>query len=61
MNNFYAPVGPRMKLTGGPAMERPLLADLFRSLVTLLFFVLVPLMYLAIFRARKKHAMTTGE
>ena len=59
MNDFYAPIGPQMKLMGGH-ISRPLGANLIRGLTGLLF-LLVPLLYVAIFRARKKHAMTIGE
>ena len=60
MTDFFAPIGPQMKLSGGP-IARPLLANLIRGLIAALFSLLVPLLYLAIFRARKKHAMTIGE
>ena len=60
MNDFYAPIGPQLKLSGGH-IARPLLANLIRGLIALLFLVLVPLLYVAIFRARKKHAKTIGE
>ena len=60
MNDFYAPIGPRMKLSGGQ-ISRPLGENLSRVLIGLLFLVLVPLLYVAIFRARKKHAMAIGE
>ena len=49
-----------MKLSDGP-ITRPLLANLCRGLMGLLFLLLVPLLYVAIFRARKKHAMAIGE
>ena len=60
MNDFYAPIGPQMKLSGGQ-ISRPLEINLGRGLIGLLFLVLVPLLYVAIFRARKKHAMAIGE
>ena len=60
MKDFYAPFGPQLKLLDGP-ITRPLLADLFRGVTGLLFLLLVPLLYLAIFMARKKHAMAIGE
>ena len=59
MNDFYAPIGPQMKLSGGQ-ISRPLGANLIRGLTGLVFLV-VSLLYVAIFRARKKHAMTIGE
>ena len=59
MDDFYAPIGPHIKLLGGP-IARPLLANLLRCLIAL-FLLLVPLLYVAIFRARKKHAMAIGE
>ena len=59
MNDFYAPIGPQMKLMGGH-ISRPLGANLSKGLTGLLF-LLVPLLYVAIFRARKKHAKTIGE
>ena len=37
-----------------------LVANIFRCLIGLLFLILVPLLYTAIFRARKKHAMAKG-
>ena len=49
-----------MKLMVGRT-SRPLLASLVRGLVGLLFLLLVPLLYVVIFRARKKHAKTVGE
>ena len=60
MNDFYAPVGPRMKSWDGH-VTGPLLINLCQSLVGLLSLLLVPLLYVAIFRARKKHAMAIGE
>ena len=60
MGNLLAPIGLRMKLTDG-SITRPLLAELLRGLVVLLFLLLVPLLYVAIFRARKKHALAIGE
>ena len=60
MNDFYAPIGPRMKLSGGQ-ISRPLGENPSRVLIGLLFLVLVPLLYVAIYRARKKHTMTIGE
>ena len=60
MNDFYAPIGPQMKLSGGQ-ISRPLGENLSRVLIGLLFLVLVPLLYVAIFRARKKHSMAIGE
>ena len=53
-------MGQQMKLMAGP-ITRPLLANLFRGLIALLFLLLVPLLYVAIFRARKKHALAIGE
>ena len=41
-------------------MPRLLLAHLMRGLVAFLFLVLVPLLYVAIFRGRRKHAKTVG-
>ena len=41
-------------------MAMLVLANIFRCLIGLLFYA-VPLLYLAIFRARKKHAMAKGE
>ena len=60
MDDFYAPIGQQMKLSGGQS-ARPLGANLIRGLIGILFFILVPLLYVAIFRARKKHAETIGE
>ena len=40
---------------------RPLLTNLIRGLVSLLSVLLVPLLYVEIFRARKKHARVIGE
>ena len=60
LNNFYAPIGPQMDLSDG-SISRPLLANLFRGLLALLFLLVVPLLYVVIFRARKKHAMVMGE
>ena len=60
MNNFYAPIGPQMKVLAGP-ITRPLLANLIRGLISPLVLFLVPLRYVVIFRARKKHAMALGE
>ena len=60
LNDFYAPIGPQMKLSGGQ-IARPLGANLIRGLTGLLFLLLVPLLYVAIYRARKKHSMTIGE
>ena len=45
----------------GGSISRPLLAKLFLSVWGLLFLGLVPLLYVAIFRARKKHALAMGE
>ena len=42
-------------------MPRPLLENLIRGLVAGLFLLLVPLLYVAIFRGRRKHARTFGE
>ena len=61
MKDFYAPIGPQMMLMAARPITRPLLANLFRGLTALLFLLLVPLMYVVIFRARKKHAMAVGE
>ena len=63
MTDFYEPVGPKMKWLSGPKMEmsRPLGAKLFRGLIGGLSLLLVPLLYLAIFRARRKHANMAGE
>ena len=60
MSNFYAPIGPQMKILGGPILK-PLLTNLFKGLTGLLFLLLVPLLNMVIFRARKKHAMAMGE
>ena len=60
MNDFFVPVGPQMKLMG-QSVARPLSANLLRSVCGLLYLLLVPLLYVAIFRARKKHAMAVGE
>ena len=60
LDDFYAPIGPRMKLMVGRT-TRPILASLVRGLTGLLFLLLVPLLYLVIFWARKKHAQTVGE
>ena len=60
MNNFYFPIGPQMKLSAGP-ISRLLLDNISRSVTAFLFLVLLPLLHVAIFRARKKHAMTNGE
>ena len=60
MDDFYAPIGPRTKIMGGQ-ITRPLLANLIRGLMPLLVLLLVPLLYVVIFRARKKHAMALGE
>ena len=60
LDDFYAPIGPRTKIMGG-TITRPLLANLIRGLMSLLVLLLVPLLYVVIFRARKKHAMALGE
>ena len=60
MNDFYAPIGPQTKLSEAQ-ISRPLGANVARGLTGVLFLLLVPLLYVAIFRARKKHAMTIGE
>ena len=60
LNNFYANIGPKFKFLDGP-ITRPLLANLIRGLMALLFLLLVPLLYLANFRARKNHALAIGE
>ena len=60
MDDFYAPIGPRMKLMAGTT-TRPLLKNLSRGLVASLSLLLVPLLYAAIFWTRKKHAMTVGK
>ena len=59
MDNFYGTIGPQIKLLDGK-IARPLQANLFRGLIALLL-LLVPLLYVAIFMARKKHAMAIGE
>ena len=64
MDDFYAPIGPRMKMVGGPELQpfsRPLGAKMMRGLLGGLSLFLVPLLYVAIFRARRKHATTVGE
>ena len=62
LKDFYAPIGPQMKLMVGlGTTTRPLLSNLVRGLTSLLSLLLVPLLYVVIFRARKKHAMTVGE
>ena len=66
MEDFYAPVGPKMKMLGSPKMavlpmSRPLGANILRALVGVLSLVLVPLLYGAIFRTRRKHANRVGE
>ena len=38
-----------------------ILANILRVLLALMFLLLVPLLYLIIFRARKKHAMAKGK
>ena len=38
-----------------------ILANILRVLIALIFLLLVPLLYLVIFRARKKHALAKGE
>ena len=60
MNDFYAPIGPRSRLTD-EEIKRPLLSNLSRGLVAFLYLLLVPLLYLAIYRGRKIHAMASGE
>ena len=60
LDDFYAPIGPRTKIMGGQ-ITRPLLANLIRGLISLLILFIVPLLYVVIFRARKKHAMALGE
>ena len=61
MRDFYAPIGSQVMLMAYRPITRPLLANLFRGLTALLFLLLVPLMYVVIFRARKKHVMAVGE
>ena len=60
MNDFYVSVGPQMKIMG-KSVARPLSANIHRSVCGLFYLLLVPLLYVAIFRARKKHAMVVGE
>ena len=51
-----------MKLMVGlGTTTRPLLANVLRGLTSLLILLLVPLLYMVIFRARKKHALIVGE
>ena len=59
LDNYYAPPGPNMKLRN-LHIALLLLANILRCLIGLLFLILVPLLYIAIFRARKKHAMAKG-
>jgi hypothetical protein len=42
-------------------ITRPWLSNLTRGLVVSLYLLLVPLLYLAIYRGRKIHAMASGE
>ena len=64
LDDFYSTIGVRtscMMPSCHGIMPKPLVGNLFLGLFAGLFLALVPCLYLAIFRARRKHARTVGQ